>query len=607
MSRFRGFVCAAGLVCAAVASGAADRIAFLRIAATEATLFIANADGTSEHAFTQPGSLNYNPAWSPKGDWIAFTSEREGSADLFRIHPDGTGLERLTDDPAFDDQAAFSPDESQIVFVSTRSAGFANLWILDLASRKVRPLTSGNGGDFRPYWSPDGKWIAFSSDRESDAPPGQGRWERLHLVDIFVVHPDGTGLKRISDHGGFCGTPKWTPDSRNVIAYCMSAQETLTHRFGSGEGDDKLVKIDISSGSTAPVMAGPGVKLAPSLLPSGVIAYLRRDKAAHGVFYSDGSKGPDGTDIRFPSWSPDGKLVVYSRFNSKRPVAPIKLWSRNPNFELYSTIFLPAYDPSGTFVAITRPNSDDTTTLELLDDSGSQRILRTEHEPTLMLAPQWSPDGKRLVFGIGVFTAFRDFSIGDKKPFDPVNGGAQVALINADGSGFQVVTSGPNNNAFPSFSPDGKHIVYRTMGSTEQGLRIMNLDDRSVVPLTSAWDNFPLWSPKGDRIAFIRKTGDDFQIFTIGADGKGLTQLTKVHGIDAHLAWSPDGERLLFTSSRKGFKDEALYTGGPQPYGEIFVMNSDGTNIEQLTDDQWEEGGPAWQPHRADAQKTSTQ
>jgi len=72
--------------------------------------------------------------------------------------------------------------------------------------------------------------------------------------------------------------------------------------------------------------------------------------------------------------------------------------------------------------------------------------------------------------------------------------------------------------------------------------------------------------------------------------------LSRTHGNDAHLAWSPDGTRLLFTSSRMGFKDEALYTGAPQPYGEIFVMRADGSGVEQLTDDQWEEGGPAWLP-----------
>jgi len=56
-----------------------------------------------------------------------------------------------------------------------------------------------------------------------------------------------------------------------------------------------------------------------------------------------------------------------------------------------------------------------------------------------------------------------------------------------------------------------------------------------------------------------------------------------------------------------GFKDEALYTIGPQPYGEIFVMNADGTHIEQLTDDQWEEGGPAWQPQRPSSKIFSKQ
>ena len=47
----------------------------------------------------------------------------------------------------------------------------------------------------------------------------------------------------------------------------------------------------------------------------------------------------------------------------------------------------------------------------------------------------------------------------------------------------------------------------------------------------------------------------------------------------------------------KGFKDEAPYTGAPQPYGEIFLMRADGTDLEQLTDNQWEEGGPAWLAH----------
>jgi Tol biopolymer transport system component len=576
---------------------ATDRILFDRLGPTQATLFVSNADGTVERPLTQPGSLDYNPSWSPKGDWIVFTSERAGSADLFRIHPDGTGTERLTDDPAYDDQAAFSPDGNRIVFVSTLASGRANLWILDAATHKATPLTSGNGGDFRPSWSPDGAWIAFSSDRDSDFPPSRGRWERLHLVDIYLIHPDGTGLKRISQHGGFCGSPKWTPDSKSVITYCMSAQDTLTYRFGSEDGDNQILKINVENGETSPVSAGPGVKMLPAVLSSGEIAYLRRDKAEHGVFYSSGKAGPKGSDLRCPSWSPDGAQVVYSRFVSKHPAEPERVWSRNPNFEMYSTAWLPAYDSSGEHLAVTRMSPGGATTSLLIVDEGkpARGIL---DQKGLILAPSWSPDGKQIVVGVGSFTSFLDFTAGTKKPIDPVNGGAQVGIANADGSGFHLITSGNSNNAFASFAPDGKHIVYRTTGPDADGLRIMNLDDRSITVLTNEWDNFPVWSPRGDLIAFVRRSGADFNVFTIHRDGTGLKQLTDMHGVNAHLAWSPDGERLLFCSSRMGFKDEVVLVGAPQPYGEVFVMRYDGTQVEQLTDNQWEEGGPAWQPRK---------
>jgi hypothetical protein len=58
-----------------------------------------------------------------------------------------------------------------------------------------------------------------------------------------------------------------------------------------------------------------------------------------------------------------------------------------------------------------------------------------------------------------------------------------------------------------------------------------------------------------------------------------------------------------------GFKDEVVLIGAPQPYGEVFVMRYDGTHVEQLTDNQWEEGGPAWQPHKPvlDARTASSQ
>ena len=591
-------LCACAFAAASAGSFAADRILLDRLAPTRAVIYVSTSDGSNERAITQPDSLNYDPSWSPKGDWIAFTSERTGPAELYRIRPDGTEIEQLTSDPSYNDQAAFSADGKRIVFVSTRAAGRANLWILDIASRKATPLTSGDGGDFRPSWSPDGKWIAFSSDRGSELPPAKGRWERLQLADVYLIHPDGSGLRRITEHGGFCGSPKWTPDSKDVIAYCMSAQETWNFRAGDGDGETKLEKIGIADGNASTIPAGPGVKVSPWLLPSGEIAYLRHDKSADGIFYAMGAAGPKGFVVS-PSWSPDGKQIAYAQYDRKPSMELEKEWSPNSNFELYGAGMLPNYDPAGKRVAATKVDRDHKTgewsaSLVIVEQGKpGQSILARKG---LILQPSWSPDGKQIAVGVGEFSAFLDFEIGDKKPVDPVNGGAQVAIVNADGTGFHIVTSGPDNNAFASFAPDGKHIVYRTQGPDGSGLRIMNLEDHSVKTLTDDYDNFPIWSPRGDLIAFMRRIDGFFEICTIRPDETDFKQLTHVRGNEAHMAWSPNGERMLFTSSRMGFKDEALLTFDPQPYGEIFVMRFDGTEVEQLTDDQWEEGAPAWQP-----------
>jgi hypothetical protein len=91
-------------------------------------------------------------------------------------------------------------------------------------------------------------------------------------------------LKRLS-HGDFCGSPKWSRDSASVVAYCMPAEDTWTFRValrrgGLAEGETALRRIDIATGEAKPVDAGPGVKMFPSVLRSGEIAFLRADVQA---------------------------------------------------------------------------------------------------------------------------------------------------------------------------------------------------------------------------------------------------------------------------------------------------------------------------------------
>ncbi len=560
-------------------------------------LFVAASDGSNERPLLASKDTDYDPIWAPDGKSIVFTSDRNGSADLFRVNPDGSGLTRLTTDPAYDDQAAFSPDSKQLVFVSTRGGGMANLWTMDLATLRATALTTGKTGDFRPAWSPDGSWIAFSSVRGNPMPFAHGRWERLQLADIYIIRPDGSGLKKITKSGEFCGSPKWTGASR-VIAYCMTGEQTLANRRVAPEpgNDTRLVSIDTATGTSTDLPASPGVKINPTPLAADEIGFIKKDTAEAGIYYSSGRRGPRGA-IRAASWSPDGTHVVFA----KRTNAPRPAWrssfSRNPHYELFQTGLQPAFSPSGNEFVTVAPAGKLGAALSVTTVSSGISKVVYQDKSRNVLAGAWSPDGSRIVFGIGGFAAFFDgFRSLFLKPIDRVEDGAQVAIVNADGTGFRELTAGLGNNAFPSFAPDGKRIVYRAFEKDGYGLRIMNLETQAVTTLTAEYDNFPLWSPRGDLIMFSRLVDGAYEVYTVKPDGRGWKRLTFTLGNDAHMAWSPDGEYIVFTSSRMGFKDEVVYTDAPQPYGEIFVMRYDGTGVEQLTDNQWEDGTPAWQP-----------
>jgi Tol biopolymer transport system component len=353
------------------------------------------------------------------------------------------------------------------------------------------------------------------------------------------------------------------------------------------------------SGAAVDVPAGAGVKFNPSFV-GATIGYIRKDKegSGPGIYYADGRSGPKG-DVRAAAWSPDGTRVVFH----KRLTAALPVWkktfSRHSRYELTLTGLLPSFSPAGDrFVMNSRPSADPFGASLLVAAAGSDTFdVLYQDKSRNVLAPQWSPRGDKIIFSIGGFNAFFNGFHGlFLKSEDRAEGGAQIATINPDGTGFHEVTAGPNNNGFPSMAPDGKRFVYRTFGPEGDGLRIMNVDTKAVTTLTKGYDNFPLWSPRGDLIMFSRQADGDYEIYTIKPDGTSVKRLTFTRGNDAHMAWSPDGEHIAFASSRMGFKDEITYTDAPQPYGELFVMRHDGSDVQQLTDNQWEDGAPAWQP-----------
>jgi TolB protein len=575
----------------APAASAKHKVFFNRFRLQEVAIMIADADGSHERPLVPHGTLEYSPSYSADGTWVVFTRETAGLSDVYRIHPDGSGLERLTDDPAFDDQGVLSPDGRTLAFVSTRGSGTANLWLLDLAAKTYTNLTMNEGGNFRPAWSPDGAWLAFSSDREGTTGVNPGHWELLQSTGIYVVRPDGTGLRRITRPGGVAGSPAWSPDGKSVLFY--ETDEVGAYMAKTARSRTEFVSVELSSGRRTLHSASNQTKLSPRFLDGGRIGFAIRSANADEEGIKIWSPDLRVADVvkgaaRAPSWSPDGAHLVYERaLRRSMNEHFIPTGSVDPEFDLYLSEPFTTFSPDGTRLLYSEQSSDGMdpadTSLAIMNADGSGKRIVYHRPGASAFDPNWSPAGDLILFSIGSY--FR------APGFPP----AQIATIKPDGTGFTPIVDDGANNGFPTWSPDGSQIVYK------HGRQLVRrtLADGSVVPLTDGrcYDNFPKWQPHGDRILFTSDRDGRFELYTMRPDGSDVTRLTNVAGSSAHGSWSPDGQWIMFSSGRKGFKDEmAMSERIPQPYGELFVMHADGSGVRQLTDNKWEDAVAGWAP-----------
>ena len=574
------------------------QVLFNRYQVPVMTVFIADADGTNARGLVPTDGLEYSPSYSADGQWVVFTAEPTGQADIYRIHPDGTGLEHLIDDPAFDDQGTLSPDGQSLAFVSTRERGTADVWVMDLGSRTYTNLTQHHSGNFRPSWSPDGAWIAFTSDRDSQPGDLPRSWEHLQSTGVYIVRPDGTALRRLTCKDGVAGSPSWSADGQEVLFY--ETDEVGAYLAKGGQSRTEVVSVDVTTGQRTQYTASNETKLSPAWLSDGRISYVSRSGGDTGglrIWHPNRRvdtviPGP----VRSPSWSPDGEQVVYewiTRLGTTEHLLPT--FSPDPEFELFLNEPFASFSPDGTQLLYSQYGlrTSDTTglafsdprnvSIEIMRADGTGKTTLFHREGFSAFSAVWSPAGDEIALSVG-----RYFRAAGLPP-------AQIGLIKPDGSNVRLIVDDEMNNGFPSWSPDGDQLVFKR----GHQLVVTSLADGTLVSLTDAsyYSNFPQWSPDGERIMFTSDRDNNFELYTIRPDGTQLRRLTDVPGVDAHSTWCADGDWVVFSSARMGFKDEmALYDAVPQPYGEIFAMRADGSDVRQLTDNKWEDSSAVCRP-----------
>jgi len=440
-----------------------------------------------------------------------------------------------------------SPDGHTIVFEL-----LGDIYTLPVEGGEAKLISGGMPFDSQPRFSPDGKWIAFLSDRDG----GENVW---------IMKADGSDPKQLSkETWSDFASPSWTPDGDYVLVSktteALSTYEIWMYHVQGGSG------VQITKAKAAPKQ--PRRERANSL---GVVA------------------------------SPDGKYLYYARrtgsfaYNAQFPLWQIARRDRKTGdedilLEQLRSSFRPVLSPDGKqLLYVTRYETETGLRLRNLE-TGEDRwvrypITRDDQEAIFSrdLFPGYAffPDGKEILYNqdgkirrlniatgaetVVRFTANVKLDLGPKLDFPQrvEEGPVKVRLIQD-----------------PVESPDGKRMAFSAMTH----LYVMDLPSGKPRQLLSDGTRQfqPAWSPDGKWLAYVTWSNAGGQLWKIASEGGTPVQLTKAPSLYSNPVWSPDGTRIVLLRGNAYDRENSEFDGGQTSNADLIWLPSEGGDAKLI-------------------------
>ncbi|MFL6209956.1 MAG: S41 family peptidase [Pyrinomonadaceae bacterium] len=444
-----------------------------------------------------------------------------------------------------------------------------DIWVADEDGKNVQRLTVNRARDVYPRFSPDGKWLAFSSERNGN-------------LDVFIIPATGGTVKQLTSHSADDAVLNWTPDGRAVL-------------FSSQRGEGFMpILYTVSVEGGMPVSAGVDMGVQASYSPDGQrIAYNQKAqtywrKYYRGAYQSDvmvadvaAKKFTNVTDFEgldsWPMWARDG--FIY--FVSDRDGAGLtNIWRVGEN--------------GGKAERITAFKAGDVRWPAISADG---KTIVFEHDFGIEKLDVASKRVTPLKFDIGAeteesLTEVRDFNA-QMDDFELAPNSRRIALsvhgeiftVPVEEGDLRQITDNPARDRNVSYSPDGKWIAFVSDRSGREELYATAVDGAGEAQKLTDIDALKggyNWSPDSTQIAF---TASDDKLRTVTVASKEVKELNASrYGNIGAPVWSPDGKWLAFA------KPDSTRTS------DIYLIPAAGGEAHRATFESFSEVGPLFAP-----------
>jgi Tol biopolymer transport system component len=365
-----------------------SKLVFRRIESIKSDIMAVDVASQTLSRVTDDNAINMDPVWAPDGRHIYFTSSRGGGLNLWQILLDRSGAAgppvQLTTGAGDDIQPSVAADGGRVAF-AVRGLN-SDLWrlpvspVTGLPTGQPSPVVKTTRVESRGAWSPDGRSIAFNSDR-------------LGEMNIWVRGVADSAEQQLTHGPGGDYQPSWSPDGKRVVF------------FSARSGNADVWSVETNDGRLTRLTDDPATDTNPFYSPDGrLIAFLsdRGGRSELWVMDADGSKPRRLAAVvaggHFLRWTPDSRAVVFRSESGTR----VQIY--RVSVEDGSLIPLPAvasgahmsFSPEGSRVLDVRGHK--TLWVYPLDGSAPQQVFSFPDPDIRIDYPSWSPDGHWILF-----------------------------------------------------------------------------------------------------------------------------------------------------------------------------------------------------------------